>query len=373
MEESNKPMGYWRNKDRIISVITMTSSRSEFYEKFPGAAAAAKAMGIYQELTDMMVSKGLWQRKSYVRWTKKTCVAEIRKYNNTTDLLQNNMGAYLYARKHGFWEEESKRMEKRGSLRLRKIYVFEFEDGYAYVGLAYNPSKRKKDHLKDIESAVNIHIRETNSKFDFKELTDFLEKDIASKKEEEFRQQYKNDGWHMLNRMKCGSLGALGSQKYSKEMTQIIAKKYNCRSDFNIHDKGAYLFAYKNGWLDEICSGMPKFKGREEPTEEEIQNTIKQCKNRTELKSHHTKIWNILVESGRIEEYFPRKKSLEELWPDEKLLEAIDLCKNRRELMKNYRGAYDLLRKDGRIDYYFPLTKAKKKIIKQKNISKRKK
>ena len=371
MSKSKQPTGYWRDKDKILSAITTTKSRSEFQEKYPGAAVAAKQMGIYEELTTLMVEKGLWQKKNHVYWTKKSCIAEIRKYKTVTDLLNNNMGAYLYARKHGFGEQESARMEKRGSLRLRKIYVFEFEDGYAYVGLSYNPQKREKDHLRDIDSAVYIHLHETQCPYVFKELSDFLERKEASEKEEEFKQLYKRNGWVMLNRMKCGGLGALGSIKYSKEQIRGIASKYDCRSDFNENDKGAYLFAYKNGWLDEVCAGMPKFKGREEPTDEEIQEVVHKCKNRTELKSHHTRIWNKLVETGLIEVYYPKRKTLKEDWPDERILEVIRLCNSRTELMKEYRGAYDLLKRDGRIDLFFPFIRQEPKQRKKSKTKKK--
>lgn len=365
MEKNSHPMGYWRDKERILSVIVTTKSRSEFQERYSGAAAAARQMGIYNELSDLMVEKGIWQKKNHIFWTKKSCVAEIRKYNTVTDLLNNNMGAYLYARKHGFWEEESLRMEKRGSLRLRKIYVFEFDDRHAYVGLSYNPQKREKDHLRDKDSAVYIHLQETNCPYIFKELSPFLEREVASIKEEEFKQLYKKNGWLMLNRMKCGGLGSLGSTKYSKEQVREIASKYDCRSDFNENDKGAYLYAYKNGWLDEICEGMPKFKGREEPTDDEIIEVVRHCRNRTELKSHHTKIWNKLVETGQIDFYFPKRKTLKEQWPDERISEVVGMCKNRRELMNKYRGAYDLLRKDGRIDSFYPLRKKEPKVKKE--------
>ena len=34
----------------------------------------------------------------------------------------------------------------------RKIYAFEFEDNYAYIGLSYNPVTREKEHLREKDS-----------------------------------------------------------------------------------------------------------------------------------------------------------------------------------------------------------------------------
>ena len=40
------------------------------------------------------------------------------------------------------------------------------------------------------------------------------------------------------------------------EKCKEIALKYNTRTEFNINDKGCYLQAQINGWLDDICSHM---------------------------------------------------------------------------------------------------------------------
>lgn len=353
MKQSKYP-GYWHSKEKIVDAILTTNSRSDFHKRFPGAAAAARRMNIYEELTNMMVEKGLWKAKTHIFWNKESCIAEIRNYDTVTDLLNNNMGAYLYARKHGFWDEASKRMKKRGSRRWRKIYVFEFDDHCAYVGLSFDPHKREKDHLRDKDSAVYIHLKEAPCNYEFKELSDFLESNEASIKEEETKIEYRNNGWTMLNRMKCGGLGALAS-KYTKAQIKKIASSYSCRSEFNENDKGAYLFAYKNGWLDEVCAGMPKFKGREEPTEDEILDVIKKCKNRSELRSHYTAIWDRLVKMGRLEEFFPKKEIVIEEWPDESINNVIKECRNRTELRKKHRGAYNFLQHKGRLDEFFPI------------------
>lgn len=373
MTNNTHPIGYWRNKDILIATIQKTVSRSDFSKNYPGAVAAARKMGLYEELAKMMVEKGLWEAKTHVFWNRDSCIAEIQKYDTITDLLNNNLGAYLYARKHGFWDEVCKKMKKRGSLRWRKIYAFEFDNHCVYVGLSFNPHKREKDHLRDKDSAVYIHLQSSPCHYDFKELSDYLERDDAAVKEEEFKLKYEQDGWTILNRVKCGSLGALGSSKYSKEEVIKIASKYKSRTEFNKNDKGAYLFAYKNGWLDEVCTGMPKFKGREEPTEQEILTIIKKSKSKSELRSHHTAIWDRLVKMGRVEEFFPKKKSLAEEWSDKRIKEAVAKCENRTALMKKYRGAYMYLKSIGRLDEYYPLIQKSPKPKRTKNTKNEKK
>ena len=53
--------GYWRDRDIILNAMMTTSKRSEFHRNFSSASHAAKEMGIYDELSDVMVAKGLWR------------------------------------------------------------------------------------------------------------------------------------------------------------------------------------------------------------------------------------------------------------------------------------------------------------------------
>lgn len=41
-----------------------------------------------------------------------------------------------------------------------------------------------------------------------------------------------------------------------KKLCLIEAKKYSNRTEFSDNSRGAYFSAYKNGWLDDICSHM---------------------------------------------------------------------------------------------------------------------
>ncbi len=45
---------------------------------------------------------------------------------------------------------------------------------------------------------------------------------------------------------------------WTKELCQIEANKYNTRKDFDTNSSGAYNAAVRYGWLEEICSNIPK-------------------------------------------------------------------------------------------------------------------
>ena len=80
-------------------------------------------------------------------------------------------------------------MEIVGNLSKRKIYVFEFEDNYAYVGLSCNPRRRLYSHICDKDSAVYKHISDTGAKYNFKTLTDWLSYDVAGDVEDDYKRR----------------------------------------------------------------------------------------------------------------------------------------------------------------------------------------
>lgn len=303
--------GYW-TRPRIYEKARKSKSRSDFSEE--SACRAAKRLGIYDKLVEDMAAEGVWDLSHYIHWTKKSCMAKIREFETKSELIEDCPSAYKYAYKHGFLEEACEHMERLGNAVLRKIYVFEFADHSAYVGLSYNPDVRYQRHIHEEDSAVYLHIKSTNCKFEFKVLTDFLDKDEAANQEEVYKQKYANDGWHILNRIKCGGLGGVGTPIYTIEEIKKEIKKLGIktRSEFNQKAKGMYLYAWRRDWLDEICINMPqreKSTKKIKWTEEKVDWAINQCSTRTELHDKFPQAYHILQNSGRLEEVFPSVKS----------------------------------------------------------------
>lgn len=299
---------YW-TITRIYEKARLSASRAEFSKE--SACRAAKKLGIYEKLVEDMASEGIWDLTHYVRWTKETCIAKIREYKTRSELIDDSWSAYLYARKNGFLDEACEPMERLGNAVLRKIYVFEFEDHSAYVGLSYDPVVRYEAHLHKEDSAVYLHIKSTGCKYEFKILTDYLDKEEAARQEELVKLRYAKEGWHILNRVKCGSLGGVGFSKYTKDDIKEEIKRLDIktRNEFNRKLKGMYLYAWRRNWLDELCAGMPqreKSTKKIKWTDESVNWAISQCKTRSELYNRFRRAFQILRDSGRLDEVFPK-------------------------------------------------------------------
>ena len=154
-------------------------------------------------------------------------------------------------------------MNKTKNPRKRYIYAFEFSDNHVYVGLTFSINKRKKQHLNKIynndqhnRSAVFIHINESSLAPEFKILTkNPLDELDASNMEIFYIEEYKKNGWVLLNRAKGGGLGG-NNIIWTYEECAKEALKYNTRSEMYFSNASAYCSAIGNGWMDKISSHM---------------------------------------------------------------------------------------------------------------------
>lgn len=183
------------------------------------------------------------------------CAVEASKYNTKTEFLKKAPLHYSHAIRKGFLNKICNHMEKQGSPLKRAVYVFEFADNYAYIGLTSSLNRREKEHLTNNTSAVFRHIQESKSSYVFKCLTDYLSKEEAAQKEIDTIIEYAENGWMMLNKKSGGDLGGK-IRKYTKEYCRVITSQYNDKKTFRESNPYFYRYLIKRGWLDELCSHM---------------------------------------------------------------------------------------------------------------------
>ena len=121
----------------------------------------------------------------------KTVKKKASLYKSRTEWMKSiDKRYYTYAHKMGWLDELCKDMNQNGNRKKRCIYIATFPDNHAYVGLTYNTKKRWRDHLRDEESSVLLHIKETGLKPTFTKLTDFMPAEEAKIKEGVYKEKY---------------------------------------------------------------------------------------------------------------------------------------------------------------------------------------
>jgi hypothetical protein len=195
-------------------------------------------------------------KKPMYYWTYEKCKESAMKYKTKKDFEKYDNKAYKAMYRKGYLDICS-HMEIKND-KKRCIYVYEFDDNYAYVGLTHNHIDRKNRHKKDKYSYVYKHFM-ICSGYTFKLLTDYINVDDAIIQESEYVERYKNNGWLILNKSKTGSIGST-ILFWNYDNCKKEALKYNTRSEYYRKSGGSYNSALKNGWLNDICSHMIELK-----------------------------------------------------------------------------------------------------------------
>ena len=236
---------YW-TKDKCRLVALKYSNRNSFRNTDASAYRTAIAKKWLDEICSHM---------KYINkyWNYNTCQKEALKYNNRTEFQLKSHGAYDYAHKNKILDDICKHMIKIGSKEFRCVYVFEFDDNFAYIGLTYNILKREHEHNR--KGPVYKHIEKSKNKYKLIQLTDYIKKEDAQRIEENKMIEYENNGWNLLNTMKDSTLG--GSEIYwTYDKCKEESLKYNHKTDFRKGSGGAFSSATRNGWYSDICSHM---------------------------------------------------------------------------------------------------------------------
>ena len=257
-----KEKNYW-TKEKCQEIALKYNSRSEF-EKLDSY--------VYSKSLKMNWLNDICKHMHYIHkhnnyWTFDKCKDEALKYTNKSEFQKKSKGAYAFANRNNILNDICSHMIKVGNREHRCVYVFEFEDNCAYVGLTYNIIKREIEHNR--KGTVYIHIKQTNSKYILKQLTDYIKKEDAQREEEYYMIKYKNEGWNLLNINKISTLGG-STIFWTYDKCKDEALKYNYKIDFIKNANCAYSSAIKNNWLNDICSHMKKYIRKNNWTDIEI-------------------------------------------------------------------------------------------------------
>jgi predicted GIY-YIG superfamily endonuclease len=236
-------------KDMVHKIALDYKTKTEFNKHAKGAYGAAKKYGWFDDVTSHMVSP-------QIRWTKEMISSEAKKYKTKEGFRKGSPKAWGAAYGWGIMDEVTSHMVSLGDLYNRLVYVYEFPDNHAYVGLTHD--KDERDYLHRIKGPIAKHISETGSQPTLKLITaDYIDASDAQKMEECTIDLYKQKGWVLLNKAKAGSLG-MCKRVWTKDKVQHEANKYKRRIDFQNQSSKAYNAALRNGWLDEVCDHMEK-------------------------------------------------------------------------------------------------------------------
>lgn len=154
--------------------------------------------------------------KKDIYWTKERCQEESLKYITKKDFRENSWSCYQSSIKYGYLDNICQHM-----IDTKKPPNYWTKDNCEIIALKYN---YRKDFNKNSSGAY------------LKALKNGWLNDICS---------------HM-------NLDKKPNGYWTREKCQEESLKYDTKKEFKKHDSGAYKFAYRNGYLNNICSHMKK-------------------------------------------------------------------------------------------------------------------
>ena len=210
------------------------------------------------------------ERKIHKKYTLEECTKKVSEYDFLSDFMKENASMYSVILQNG-WKRILKDLKRAGSKYKRCIYAYEFfvgDEKYAYIGLTFNLDVRDIGHKTDKNSAVYRFAKENNIAIPNPiRLTEYVDKQEASKLEGEYLKIYKEKRWNILNRAKTGNLGGKETMvTYTKEYCISLAKKYDLVTRFGEENSRAYLLIRKNGWEKEAFAHMKTYDHKKDNT-----------------------------------------------------------------------------------------------------------
>lgn len=339
MATKEHPHNYW-NIDRCTEELSKYTRKLEAKHGSPGAYNSAYQHGWLETIAPHLISKTYWSREK--------CFQEVKEkgYKNKKEFREGSSGCYSYAYSHGFLDELCEGMEVLGNYDLRKVYVFEFDDGYAYVGLTYKPSRRQWQHLNEKESPVFKHFHSKEQNFVFKVLSDWLKQKEAQEFEDQMINEYASKGWNMLNTKRGGALGSAREWLYSLDELFEEGEKYKQRTEFRKKSPAKYAFAYEHGLLDIVCAHIPKKHHPAPPkwSDDHIREVVEECNySQKTLKDKYPGAYMAIRKKDLIEFYFGKKRVSGKRRTIEEAAKECSKYQSTSELRKTDRTLYEYI------------------------------
>lgn len=261
MENKCKPNGYW-DYANCYNAAKECNTITQFMRKYPRAYDKSRQYGWMKQYI-WFVDKRELISIAKTKWTHDLVISESKKYKTRGAFQKGSVGAYEKALKKG-WLEEMIWLEKRKNVYedcVDNVYKYEFPNNVVYIGRTINPRRRDWEHRinKNGKDTVYKYSKESGCIIPTMVI---LRQNITLKEgimeEEKYVLQYRRDGFTILNKAKCGSLGSISAKKWSYNNCYKEALKYCSISEFAKGNVSAYTRALNRGWLNDYTWFLPR-------------------------------------------------------------------------------------------------------------------
>ena len=204
---------------------------------------------------------GKVKSRALTRITDAEIIESAKKYDKLADFRRLNKRMYDNAYRRNLLAQMPW-LHKNIEVLSRKfadcIYVYEFPSTKtAYIGRTVSPKRRHAEHCKEGDPVFEYAKDNGLSVPEPIYLHDSVSLKQGKILEGKELARYRNAGWKMLNKAKAGSIGSLGSSKFSKKFCIEESKKYGTLNDLIKNAPGLYRKLRVTGWIS-MCTWLTR-------------------------------------------------------------------------------------------------------------------
>ncbi|MBA6372505.1 GIY-YIG nuclease family protein [Colwellia sp. BRX8-4] len=297
-------------------------------------------------------------------WNKKKCRKEALKFTTTTDFIKGSNGAYISAKKYGWFDEITEHLEvtntPNGYWTKERCHLealkFETRGEFRSNSNAYQRA-RERGWLDEI----CLHMKDTRKPLSFwtdeqcaMEAMKYTSRGDFEKGSSSAYSVARENGWMDII---CAHMTSTKKSKgyWTIDRCHEEALKYKVKVDFKNKSGGAYTAARKKGWMDEVCSHMMSLqKPSGYWTKERCQQEALRYKVKEDFRKESGGAYSAAIKNGWLEEVCSHIKSQRVprgYWGSkERCAEEALKYPSKYQFKAGNRGAYSSARKNGWLD-----------------------
>lgn len=302
-------MGHiWTIKENVLNEAKKYTSRTEFKNKSNGAYCAAHRYGWFNEIYWLKNKNEKGSEHKKRRWkTKDDVIKESKKYTSRSEFNKKSRRAYEIARKNKWLDDMIWLNSKNVYLdKVDIVYKYYFPSKNAiYIGRTIYKELRDYQHRTVANDSVLDFAVKNNLEIPQMEIVEtnltVLE---GSFREIYWEKYYRNNGYNIINKKPCGSIGCMAKGKWNKKKCLEESKKYNSRADFFNNSSSAYQKALKEGWLEEMTwlSNTHKHPRGYWMKKENVMNESRKYCSKVDFQKNNTSAYQAALKYGWIKE-----------------------------------------------------------------------
>lgn len=336
--------------DKCKELSKSFKTRTEFKKNYPQAYDKCRCKGWLNDF--------VWLEKyvQEIKWTKEACYKSASKCGNITEFRETYNGAYNRAVKNGWINDYEWFKFGKRNLYKKNYIVYAYEDiinRCVYIGLTNNIKRRIMEHKKkDYKHSFRTYdrVREYFEEHHIEMpepiiLIDSINAFEAQKYEGSFIEEYKNNGWNILNIAKAGSnVSSLGAIRCNWDKESCIQVVSYCKTlkELKKHFSEVYYAITTNKWNDIL----DKYK-TVHPSEEDCFNAASSCTFKKDFRTKYPVEYRYAATVYYTLKTYTWLKGCKKTISNDECIEAAKKCLFKCEFKKKYPKEYETARQNG--------------------------